>query len=431
MFSQRSDEAIGRSYEEARERYRELGVDTEQALRQLSDVPISINCWQADDVGGFEGVGEITGGGIMATGSYPGKARNPEELRSDFEFAYALIPGTHRFNLHASYLEPGGVAVDRDEIAPKHFVGWVDWARHVGVPVDFNPTFFSHPLADGGFTLASKDSRIRDFWIEHGKRSREVSAYLGRELGSPSLNNFWIPDGYKDEPADRLGHRELLIRSLDTIFETDLPETETIDAVESKLFGIGSESYVVGSHDFYLAYALTRGKLLTMDAGHYHPTESVAEKITAILPFTGRLMLHVSRPVRWDSDHVVILDDPTKAILREIRRADAFDRVYLAVDFFDASINRLAAWIVGIRSTQKAALEALLEPTQQLRDAEEAGDFTTRLVLREEMRTMPLGAVWEMFCLRQGVPVGPGWLDSVKEYEASVLVKRDETRRSV
>lgn len=424
MFSQRSDEAVETNYQEARERYGELGVDTDAVLEQLSKVPISINCWQADDVGGFEGVGELTGGGIMATGSYPGKARNAEELRRDFEFAYSLIPGTHRFNLHASYLENRGSRVDRDEILPEHYSGWVEWAREVGVPIDFNPTFFSHPKADGGFTLASKDSGIRSFWIEHGKRSREVAAYFGREQGSPSLNNFWIPDGYKDEPADRLGHREILIRSLDEIFETDLPEAETIDAVESKLFGIGSESYVVGSHDFYLAYALTRGKLLTMDAGHYHPTESVAEKITAILPFTGRLMLHVSRPVRWDSDHVVILDDPTKAILREITRADAFDRVYLAVDFFDASINRLAAWVVGIRSTQKAALEALLEPTARLREAEEAGDFTTRLALREEMRTMPLGAVWEQFCVRQGAPVGPRWLDMVKEYEATVLAKR-------
>ncbi|MDA3951761.1 MAG: L-rhamnose isomerase [Spirochaeta sp.] len=412
------------AYSDAREHYQTLGVDTEEALKRLGEIPISINCWQADDVGGFEGVGEITGGGIMATGGYPGKARNPDELRKDFEFAYSLIPGRHRFNLHASYLEHGGKKIDRDAVAPEHFTGWVEWARSLGVPLDFNPTFFSHPLADAGFTLASKDEKIRSFWIEHGKRTREIAAYFGRETGSASLNNFWVPDGYKDEPADRLGHREILIRSLDEIFSKAYPETETIDAVESKLFGIGSESYVVGSHDFYLAYALSRGKLLTMDAGHYHPTESVAEKITAILPFTGRLMLHVSRPVRWDSDHVVIMDDATKAIFREIKRADAFERIYVAVDFFDASINRLAAWVIGIRSSQKAALAALLEPTATLRAAEESGDFTTRLALQEEMRTMPLGAVWDEFCRRNDAPIGPVWIERVKEYEKTVLDAR-------
>lgn len=424
MYTESSAAAIDAAYNGARERYHALDVDTETALNRLGEIPISINCWQADDVSGFEGVEELTGGGIMATGGYPGKARNPDELRNDFEFAYRLIPGRHRFNLHASYLEHGGKKIDRDAVAPEHFTGWVEWARSVGVPLDFNPTFFSHPLADAGFTLASKDEKIRSFWIEHGKRTREISAYFGREMGSPSLNNFWIPDGYKDEPADRLGHREILIRSLDEIFAQAYPETETIDAVESKLFGIGSESYVVGSHDFFLAYALSRGKLLTMDAGHYHPTESVAEKITAILPFTGRLMLHVSRPVRWDSDHVVIMDDATKAIFREIQRADAFDKVYVAVDFFDASINRLAAWVIGIRSSQKAALAALLEPTETLRAAEESGDFTTRLALQEEMRTMPLGAVWDEFCRRNEVPNGPEWIDRVKEYEKTVLDAR-------
>jgi L-rhamnose isomerase len=360
----------------------------------------------------------------MATGEFPGKARNPAELRKDFEFAYSLIPGSHRFNLHASYLDAPDKNVDRDQIEPAHYAGWSQWAKDVGVPVDFNPTFFSHPLANGGFTLASKDRKIREFWIEHGKRAREVSAYLGREQGSPSLNNFWMPDGYKDEPADRLGHRELMIASLDEVFSKKYPMTETIDAVESKLFGIGSESYVVGSHDFYLAYALTRNIVLTMDAGHYHPTESIAEKITAILPFTGKLMLHLSRPVRWDSDHVVILDDPTRAIFREIKRADAFDSTYLAVDFFDGSINRIGAWVVGIRSTQKAALSALLEPTDRLIAAEEEGDFTTRLALSEELRTLPMGAVWDKFCLEEGVPPGPSWLDNVATYQKDVLAKR-------
>ncbi len=425
MYPEPSVHNVERAYESARERYAGIGVDTDVALRKLSDIHISINCWQADDVGGFEGAGEITGGGIMATGEFPGKARNPDELRNDFEVAYSFIPGSHRFNLHASYLESGGSKVDRNEIEPRHFAGWVQWARKLGVPLDFNPTYFSHPLADGGFTLASKDKRIREFWIDHGKRSREIAAFFGRELGSPALNNFWMPDGYKDEPADRLRHRELMIESLDAIFAKEYPESETIDAVESKLFGIGSESYVVGSHDFYVAYALSRKKLLTMDAGHYHPTESIAEKITALLPFTGRLMLHLSRPVRWDSDHVVILDDQTKAIFREIKRADAFEKVYLAVDFFDGSINRLAAWVIGLRSAQKAALTALLEPTAQLVQAEEAGDFTTRLALAEETRSMPFGAVWEKFCLDNDVPVGPAWIEDIRKYQKDTLEKRN------
>lgn len=428
MFSEPTGGQIDQAYQRAKEQYQTVGVDTEEALKRLSELPVSINCWQGDDVTGFEGADELSGGGIMATGGFPGKARTAEELRSDFETAYKLIPGRHRFNLHASYLESGGKKVDRDAIAPEHFFGWVEWARELNLPLDFNPTYFSHPMADAGFTLASKDKRIRDFWIEHGKRSREVSAYMGRELGSVCLDNFWIPDGYKDEPADRLGHREILIRSLDEIFAQEYPATETIDAVESKLFGIGSEAYVVGSHDFYLSYALSRGKLLTMDAGHYHPTESIAEKITAILPFTGELMLHVSRPVRWDSDHVVIVDDPTKAILREVVRANALDKVYVAVDFFDASINRLAAWVIGIRSTQKAALLALLEPQRTLIEAEEQSDYTTRLALQEEMKSMPFGAVWDKFCADQGVPVGPAWINVIKEYESKVLAQRGGTR---
>lgn len=424
MFTEPTESQINQAYDDARDRYAAIGVDTEKVLRKLATIPISINCWQGDDVAGFEGAEAITGGGIMATGAYPGKARTPDELRKDFEVASGLIPGKHRFNLHASYLETGGSKVDRNQVEPEHFSGWIDWARDRGLPLDFNPTFFSHPLADGGFTLASKDDRIRSFWIEHGKRSRRIAARMGRELKSPSLNNFWIPDGFKDEPADRRGHREILVRSLDEVFSEQLPETETIDAVESKLFGIASESHVVGSHDFYLAYAMSRGKLLTMDAGHYHPTESVAEKITAILPFTGRLMLHVSRPVRWDSDHVVTLDDATRAILREITYADAFDRVYLAVDFFDGSINRIAAWVIGLRSTQKAALLSLLDPVHTLRAAEAEGDYTTRLALQQELLTMPFGAIWDMFCLRNEVPPGAAWLREVKNYEQRVLRER-------
>jgi len=425
MFSGPTAEQIEQAYRRAKDEYKAIGVDTDNAIVRLAEFPISINCWQGDDVGGFEGVGELTDGGIMATGGYPGKARTPDELRKDFETAYELIPGKHRFNLHASYLNNQGKKIDRDAIEPRHFSEWVDWAGELKLPLDFNPTFFSHPLAEEGFTLASKNRKIRNFWIEHGKRCREISASIGRKQGTVSLDNFWIPDGYKDEPADRLGHREILVRSLDEIFGTKYPETETVDAVESKLFGIGSEAYVVGSHDFYLAYAMSRGKILTMDAGHYHPTESIADKITAILPFTGRLMLHVSRPMRWDSDHVVILDDPTKAILREIKRAEAFDKVNVAVDFFDGSINRIAAWVIGIRSTQKAALLALLEPTARLKRAEEEGDYTLRLSLTEEMKTMSFGAVWNKFCAEQDVIVGPGWIDRVKDYEKNVLSKRD------
>ncbi len=424
MFTEPTEQQIDEAYRNARDRYAAIGVDTEDALRRLGKIPISINCWQGDDVGGFEGAGEITGGGIMATGTYPGKARTPEELRQDFETAYALIPGDHRFNLHAMYLDTGAGGVDRDAIDPEHFREWIDWARERRLPLDFNPTFFSHPLSDGGFTLASKNEKIRSFWIEHGKRSRRVAAAMGRALNSPSLNNFWIPDGYKDEPVDRRRHREILVHSLDEVFSEQIPETETIDAVESKLFGIASESHVTGSHDFYLGYAISRGKLLTMDAGHYHPTESIAEKITAILPFTGRLMLHLSRPVRWDSDHVVILDDPTKAIFREIGCSDAWDKVYLAVDFFDASINRIAAWVIGLRSTQKAALLSLLLPVELLRRAEEAGDYTTRLALQQELTTMPFGAVWDTFCLRKGVSPGTAWMQVVRDYEKKILKTR-------
>ncbi|HKK47460.1 MAG TPA: L-rhamnose isomerase [Alkalispirochaeta sp.] len=413
-------------YEDARAQYAELGIDTDEALRQLEDVAISINCWQADDLGGLEGVGQITGGGILATGSYPGRARTADEIRQDFEFASRLIPGTHRFNLHAMYLEhPENKKVDRDEIEVSHFQRWIDWAQHLGIALDFNPTFFSHPKADDGFTIASRDKGTRDFWIEHGRRCREISAAMGKAQKRPSTNNFWMPDGWKDQPADRLVHRRLLMESLDTILETPYDPAHTLDAVESKLFGIGSESYVAGSHDFYLAYALSRKILFTMDAGHYHPTESISEKISALLPFLDTLMLHVSRPVRWDSDHVVLFDEETKAIMREIARADAWHRVFLAVDFFDASINRVSAWVIGLRSSLKAALYALLEPRGRVLDAELQGRLGDRLALLEEAKTLPFGAVWDMFCERHEVPVGPAWLDEVKKYEDDVLTSRD------
>lgn len=415
---------IERRYHDARDQYAELGVDTEAALARMEAVSMSINCWQADDVGGLEGVGEITGGGILATGSFPGKARSADEIRGDFEFASRLIPGTHRFNLHAMYLESDGRKVDRDEIEVAHFQRWIDWARHLGIALDFNPTFFSHPKADAGFTLASLDRGIRDFWIEHGRRSREISAAMGQALGQTSTDNFWIPDGWKDLPADRLAHRRQLVESLDATFATKFDPDHTLDAVESKLFGIGSESYVVGSHEFYLAYALTRGIMLTMDAGHYHPTESIAEKVSALLPFVERLMLHVSRPVRWDSDHVVLFDGETKAIMREIARADAWERVFLAVDFFDGSINRISAWVIGLRASLKAALFALLEPRDRIIAAEEAGRLGDRLALQEEAKSLPFGAVWDMHCARHEVPTGHTWLAEVESYEKTVLNAR-------
>lgn len=410
---------VGSRYADARDQYAELGVDTDAALDALARVPFSINCWQADDVAGLEGSDGISGGGILATGSYPGRARTGDEIRADFTFARTLIPGMHRFNLHAMYLEAPGI--DRDAIEPEHFRGWMDWAQEIGVALDFNPSFFSHPHAADGFTLTHDDAAIRAFWIEHGKRSRRISAAMGAAQGNASINNFWIPDGMKDIPADRLRRRELLAEVLDEVFSEPLGADNTLDCVESKLFGIGSESYVVGSHEFYLAYALTRKVVLTMDAGHYHPAESIADKISALLPFVPALLLHVSRPVRWDSDHVVLFDDETRAIMREIHRADAWQRVYLANDFFDASINRISAWVIGIRGAMKAALAAMVEPLDRIRQAETDGDFALRLALQEEAKTLPFGAVWDTFCERSGVPSGWGWLGEVERYTNSVL----------
>jgi L-rhamnose isomerase len=410
-------------YGYAKEMYAEYGVDTEAALRKLDAVEISIHCWQGDDVTGFERSGPLTGG-IMATGNYPGKARTPEELRSDFERAYSLIPGTHRLNLHAIYLENGGKSVDRDQIEPEHFSGWIDWAKSLGIGLDFNPTFFSHPKADDGMTLAHRDKSIREFWIEHGKRSRKIAAAMGKALGTPAMDNFWIPDGSKDYPADRLFHRELLVESLDACFAEKLDPNLTLDAVESKLFGIGAESYTVGSHEFYQAYAQSRGLVFCMDAGHYHPTESIADKVSALLPFLPKLLLHVSRPVRWDSDHVVLFDDETRAIMREIARADAWDRISVALDFFDASINRIEAWVTGTRAALKSALFGLLEPGKLLKEAEAAGRLGDRLAISEEAKTLPFGTVWNEFCRRNDVPIGKKWVESVTAYEKEVLSSR-------
>jgi L-rhamnose isomerase len=404
-------------YETARDAYAALGVDAEKALQVLARHPISVHCWQGDDVGGFESASAgDPGGGLAVTGNHPGRARTPEELRADLEKVFSLVPGKHRLNLHAFYLEAGGKKVDRDQIETKHFQTWIDWAKSLGLGMDFNPTCFAHPKAADGFTLAHRDQGIRDFWIEHAKRCRKIGADIGRALGSTCVVNVWIPDGYKDLPADRLGPRQRLIESLDAVFAEKLPEKDEIDAVECKLFGIGSESYVAGSHEFYLGYAVSRQKAICLDAGHFHPTETLADKISSVLLFVPRLLLHVSRGVRWDSDHVVILDDPTRAVMEELVRGDFLDRTSIGLDYFDASINRVAAWVIGIRATQKALLLALLEPSKHLREAEAKGNFTARLALLEEAKSLPWGAVWDEFCARHDVPAGAHWLAEAEAY---------------
>ncbi len=418
------DTAVERAYALARDRYAELGVDTEAALARLAAVPLSLHCWQGDDVGGFENAGAELGGGLAVTGSYPGKATDPDELRADLDKALALIPGRHRLNLHASYAETGGRKVGRDELAPEHFAGWLAWARERRLGLDFNPTFFAHPLAAGGFTLAHPDEAVRRFWVAHGIACRRIGAHFGRELGTPCVTNVWIPDGYKDTPADRKAPRERLRRSLDEVFAEAIDPRHNLDAVEPKLFGLGSESYVVGSHEFYLGYAITRRKLLCLDAGHFHPTESIADKISAVLTWTEGLLLHVSRGVRWDSDHVVTLTDELRAMMEEVVRGDYLGRVHLGLDYFDASINRVAAWVIGARSTLRALLLALLEPAGAVRECEAAGDYTGRLALFEELKALPFGAVWDQNCLRQGAPPGAAWLPEVRAYERDVLARR-------
>jgi len=407
----------------ARERYGELGVDVEKALRQLAKIPISLHCWQGDDVAGSEGSAAGVGGGLVVSGNYPGKARTPDELRADLKMALSLIPGTHRLNLHAFYRETAGRWVDRNEIGPEHFEGWLNWAKKNGLGMDFNPTFFSHPKAADGFTLAHRDNGIRQFWIEHGIACRKIGAAIGKGLGKPCITNLWIPDGYKDTPADRKGPRERLAESLDAIFEKPISPKLNLDSVEPKLFGIGSESYVVGSHEFYLGYAISRNKLLTLDAGHYHPTESIADKISSVLQFLPELLLHVSRGIRWDSDHVVTLTDDLQAIAREIVSNEYAERVHIGLDYFDASINRIAAWVIGTRNMLRALLLGLLEPPA-IRAAETAGDYTARLALQEEARTLPFGAVWDFYCNRKDVPVGGAWLAEVRRYEKDVLFNR-------
>jgi len=383
-----------------------------------------VHCWQGDDVQGFESTGEEIGGGLAVTGNYPGKARTPDELRQDAEKAFSLIPGRHRFNLHASYGEFSGQKIDRNQIEAEHFQGWIDWAKQCQLGLDFNPTYFAHPLAADGLTLAHPDKAIREFWIEHGVRCRRIGQVMGNQLKKTCIVNVWIPDGYKDTPADRLAPRRRLTESLDELFAESLDVAHIKDAVECKLFGLGSESYVVGSHEFYLGYSISRGKVLCLDAGHFHPTEVISDKISSTLLYVDELLLHVSRGVRWDSDHVVTLNDELQAIAREIIAGDFLSRVHIGLDFFDASINRVAAWVIGTRNTLKALLRALLEPTALLRSAELQKDFTRRLSLQEELKLFPLGAVWDFYCLQQDVPVGAAWLDVVRDYEKDVLSYR-------
>ena len=386
-----SESQIQSAYTLANERYAALGVDTEKALTHLEKISISLHCWQGDDVGGFEDPGGELGGGLAATGNYPGKARSADELRKDLDVVYSLLPGSHRLNLHAIYLE-ADKKVARNAIEPRHFSGWKDWAMANGHGMDFNPTCFSHPKAADGFTLSHRDPAIRQFWVEHCIASRKIGAYFGKELGTPAVTNIWIPDGYKDTPADRLTPRSLLLESLDAIFSEKIDPRYNLDAVEPKLFGIGSESYVVGSMEFYTAYAISRNILLTLDSGHFHPTETIADKISSLLLYLDQLLLHVSRGVRWDSDHVVTFNDDLQAIAQEIVRSDALERIHIGLDYFDASINRVAAWTIGARNTLRALLMALLEPQAILKQFESEGDFSSRLALQEELKPMPFSA---------------------------------------
>lgn len=418
------EKRIRDAYNLARERYAALGVDSDAVLARLAEIDISLHCWQGDDVFGFEsGDGEL-GGGLAVTGNYPGRARTADELRRDLDKAYSLIPGSHRLNLHAIYAETGRERVERNELRPEHFANWVDWAREKGHGLDFNPTLFSHRLAESGFTLASADDGVRNFWIEHCIACRQIGAFFGRQLGTPAVTNIWIPDGYKDTPVDRKTPRERLQASLDKILSAPVNPVHNLDAVESKLFGIGSESYVVGSHEFYLGYALRNDILLTLDSGHYHPTETISDKISAVLLYLDELLLHISRGVRWDSDHVVTLNDDLQAIMHEIVRGDFLDRVHIGLDFFDASINRVAAWTIGTRNALRALLMALLEPAEQMRALEMAGDYTQRLALLEELKGLPFGAVWDTYCLQQEVPVGIAFMGEVQAYERQVLAER-------
>ncbi len=414
---------VKESYELAKKRYAEYGIDTDKVLETLKNIPISMHCWQGDDVIGFENPdGELTGG-IQTTGNYPGKATTPDQLRADIEKAFSFIPGKHRINLHAIYGDFEG-NVERDKIEPKHFAKWVEWAKKNNVGLDFNPTCFSHPMSADGMTISHPDKEVRDFWIRHCKASREIAAYFGKELGTPAVTNFWFPDGMKDITVDKYGPRKRMMEGLDEIFSVEYPKEYTLDAFESKVFGIGAEAYTVGSNEFCVGYAVSRGKLVCLDAGHYHPTEVISDKLSAVFCYADEVLLHVSRPIRWDSDHVIVLDDELKNIAAELVRNGFVDRTHIGLDFFDASINRIAAWVIGMRNMQKALLIALLEPTADLVAAEQKFDFTTRLATLEEIKTLPFGAVWDYFCEINNVPVGGEWLKEVRKYEEEVLLKR-------
>ena len=412
---------IKQAYEAAKARYAEIGVDTEAALKQLANISLSLHCWQTDDVTGFENPDGQLSGGIQATGNYPGKARNIDEVRQDIEKVKTLLPGNHRLSLHAIYGEFGGKAVDRDEIEPAHFTGWMQWAKERGLKLDFNSTSFGHPKS-GDLTLANPDKGIRDFWIEHTKRCRRISEEMGTFQDDPCMMNLWIHDGMKDLTVNRLQYRRLLERSLDEIFAADYRHMK--DCIEAKLFGIGLESYTVGSYDFYLGYGVKKQKIVTLDTGHFHLSESIADKISSLLLFTPEIMLHVSRPIRWDSDHVTILNDDVAELAKEIVRAGALDRVHVGLDYFDASINRIGAYVIGIRATQKAFLQALLEPLASLRAYEENGRYFERLALLEEAKSLPWNAVWDYFCLKNNIAVGESYMDEIRQYERDVTSKR-------
>ncbi|MCV4231917.1 L-rhamnose isomerase [Virgibacillus sp. LDC1] len=416
---------VARNFEEAKKLYGHHGINVDEILTELERIKISIHCWQGDDVRGFLFRDQELSGGISVTGEYPGAASTPDQLRADLEKAMSLIPGSHKVNLHAIYADTDE-SVDLDQLEPRHFQSWVDWAKEQGIGLDFNPTCFSHDKSKDGFTLSHDDPAIRQFWIEHCKASRRIGAYFGEQLGQTCVTNIWVPDGYKDMPVDRMAPRQRLKDSLDEIFAETINPEWNLDAVESKLFGLGSEAYVVGSHEFYMGYGIRNNKLICLDAGHFHPTESIAGKLSSLALFTDGLLLHVSRPMRWDSDHVVIMDDELTEIGRELVRNNLLDVTHIGLDFFDASINRIAAWVIGTRNTIKALLRAKLEPIDRLKQAELEGDYTTRLALVEEFKSYPFGAVWDYYCERMGVPVREEWLSEVKQYEQTVLLKRSQ-----
>ena len=418
---------MSKPYIHAKETYAALGLNTDRAIKQALALPVSFHCWQVDDVVGFEvKEGALAGGGIMATGNYPGRARTPAEARQDFEQVLKLVPGKLRLNLHASYAETDGKVVDRDALEPKHFAGWMQWGKAHGVPLDFNPTFYAHPKANDGFTLSHTDKAIRQFWIRHAIASRKIAAAMAKVQGTPSIINHWIPDGCKDYPVDRWTHRALLTEALDAaiVNEKSVSKKMCLDYVESKLFGLGSEEYVVGSAEYYSSYALSRGLGYCLDMGHWHPTEEIYDKISALLQFHRKLLLHVSRPIRWDSDHVVIFNDALRQVFLEIQRGQAWNRVAVATDYFDASINRIAAYAIGLRATRKAILYALLDPTAELQQLEAAGNHAGRLALQDEMKTAPFGAVWDEACDQAGIPRDRQWMTGVLEYERTVQRQR-------